>query len=58
MVVQTESPAVIEARRLVLQLMLSSGNHNCAVRGSDDQEWTAFQLKVQDEDNSGELCPV
>ncbi len=58
MKIQTESAAVIEARRLVLQLMLSSGNHNCAVRGSDDQEWTAFQLKVQGEDNSAELCPV
>ncbi len=58
MVVQTESPQVVTARRLILQLMLSSGNHNCAVRGSDDQEWTAFQLKVQDEDGSNELCPV
>lgn len=58
MVVQTESPKVVEARRQIIQLMLSSGNHNCAVRGSDDQEWTAFQLKVQQEDCSGELCPV
>jgi predicted molibdopterin-dependent oxidoreductase YjgC len=58
MVVLTESPQVVEARRLILQLMLSSGNHNCAVRGSDNQEWTAFQLKVQDEDDSDELCPV
>lgn len=58
MVVMTESPGVVEARKLILQLMLSSGNHNCAVRGSDNQEWTAFQLKVQDEDGSDELCPV
>jgi predicted molibdopterin-dependent oxidoreductase YjgC len=58
MQVQTESAPVVEARRLILQLMLSSGNHNCAVRGSDNQEWTAFQLKVQAEDGSGELCPV
>ena len=58
MKVQTESPAVVKARKLVLQLMLSSGNHNCAVRGSDDQEWTTFQLKVQGEDSSEELCPV
>lgn len=58
MVVLTESPEVVEARKLILQLMLSSGNHNCAVRGSDNQEWTAFQLKVQDEDDSDELCPV
>ncbi len=58
MVVQTESPKVIEARRQIIQLMLSSGNHNCAVRGSDDAEWTTFQLNVQAEDDSGELCPV
>jgi len=58
MVVLTESPQVVEARKLILQLMLSSGNHNCAVRGSDNREWTAFQLKVQDEDDSDELCPV
>ena len=58
MVVRTESPAVVNARRLVLQLMLSSGNHNCAIRGSDDQDWTQFQLKVQQDDKNGELCPV
>jgi predicted molibdopterin-dependent oxidoreductase YjgC len=58
MVVHTESPKVIEARKMVLQLLLSSGNHNCAVRGSDGVDWTAFQLKVQQEDGSDELCPV
>lgn len=58
MVVATESPAVIAARREILQLMLSSGNHNCAVRGSDNKDWTGFQLKVREDDNSGELCPV
>ncbi len=58
MVVQTESAKVVAARRQIIQLMLSSGNHNCAVRGSDGAEWTAFQLKVQTEDGNGELCPV
>jgi predicted molibdopterin-dependent oxidoreductase YjgC len=58
MVVHTESPKVIEARKMVLQLLLSSGNHNCAVRGSDGVDWTAFQLKVQEEDGSDDLCPV
>lgn len=58
MVVHTESSKVVEARRMILQLMLSSGNHNCAVRGSDGQNWTEFQLKVQKDDNSTELCPV
>ncbi len=58
MVVQTESPKVVEARRMILQLMLSSGNHNCAVRGSDGENWTQFQLRVQKEDDRSELCPV
>ena len=58
MVVLTESPAVVKARRVILQLLLSSGNHNCAVRGSDGQDWTQFQLGVHRDDGSDELCPV
>jgi len=58
MIVQTESPKVVEARKLILQLMLSSGNHNCAIRGGNSANWTSFQLKVQQEDGSPELCPV
>lgn len=58
MIVLTESPKVVEARKLILQLMLSSGNHNCAVRGSDGKDWTRFQLQVAKDDNSDELCPV
>ncbi len=58
MVVRTESPVVVEARRTILKLMLSSGNHNCAARGSDPGEWTAFQLSVESDDRSPELCPI
>ncbi len=58
MVVRTESHPVIEARRMVLQLLLSSGNHNCAVCGSSGSDWTEFQLKVHQMENSDELCPV
>jgi len=58
MVIQTESPKVIDARKVIIQLLLSSGNHNCAVRVSDDQGWTQFQLKALKSDNSSELCPV
>jgi predicted molibdopterin-dependent oxidoreductase YjgC len=58
MVVQTESPKVVAARRMVIQLLLSSGNHNCAVRGSDGRNWTDFQLAVQRADGSQEICPV
>ncbi len=58
MVVQTESPKVVEARKLLIRLLLSSGNHNCAVRGSDEQGWTQFQLGAHKSDSSTELCPV
>ena len=56
--VQTESPKVVDARKLILQLLLASGNHNCAVRERDDSDWTQFQLRVQGDDGSDELCPV
>jgi len=58
MVVRTDSAKVIEARRMVIQLLLSSGNHNCAVSGSAGANWTEFQLKSQQVEDTTELCPV
>ena len=58
MEVQTESPQVVAARKLIIKLMLSSGNHNCAISGSGGDSWTAFQMQVQKDDDSSELCPV
>ncbi len=58
MVVKTESDKVIASRKQILKLMLSSGNHNCAVRETDHKDWTRFQLEVQEDDQSQELCPV
>jgi predicted molibdopterin-dependent oxidoreductase YjgC len=58
MVVRTESAKVVAARRMVIQLLLSGGNHNCAVSGSVDDNWTEFQLKAQQIEDSAELCPV
>jgi predicted molibdopterin-dependent oxidoreductase YjgC len=58
MVVLTESPAVVESRKMTLQLLLSAGNHNCAISDAGENDWTAFQLKVQQEDQAAELCPV
>lgn len=58
MQVRTESKQVVESRRLAIQLLLASGNHNCAVRGSDGQNWTSFQLNVHKQDMSENLCPV
>jgi len=58
MIVETESAKVVETRKMLLQLLLSSGNHNCAISGSAGSDWTAFQLKVHKDDGSDELCPV
>ena len=58
MIVRTESSKVIEARRMVIQLLLSSGNHNCAVSGSAGDNWTEFQLRSQQIEDTAELCPV
>jgi predicted molibdopterin-dependent oxidoreductase YjgC len=38
MIVFTESAPVIEARRLIIQLLLSSGNHNCDMGGSGTED--------------------
>jgi predicted molibdopterin-dependent oxidoreductase YjgC len=58
MIVSTESVKVIELRRLILKKMLSLGNHNCAARNTDDGDWTGFQLNVQKDDHTDQLCPV
>ncbi|CAN2048495.1 Formate dehydrogenase domain-containing protein [Candidatus Magnetomoraceae bacterium gMMP-1] len=58
MVVLTESEKVVESRRLTIEMLLASGNHNCAARYSDDKDWTDFQLQVHDYDQTSELCPV
>jgi len=58
MVVQTESPRVVEARKTIIRLLLSSGNHNCAISGHRGESWEEFQLRVQAADASEELCPV
>jgi predicted molibdopterin-dependent oxidoreductase YjgC len=54
----TESARVIKARQFAIKKLLGSGNHNCSVRGSNATDWTAFQLKVNREDKSDQLCPV
>ena len=58
MVVRTESKRVIEARRLNLELLISSGNHNCLVQGLDMDSWTDFQLGAMDPEEHRDLCPA
>ncbi len=56
--VYTESPKVISSRRDTIISLLYSGNHNCAIRDFNAEDWTEFQLKVIKEDQTDDLCPV
>lgn len=58
MVIRTESPRVVAARKTTLELLLSSGNHNCAIHAGSGAKWTDFQLAVQKDEGSQELCPA
>ena len=58
MVVFSESPRVVQARREIITQMLASGNHNCAIRDFDSQDWTSFQLEVLQKEIKQDLCPV
>ncbi len=58
MVVHTDTPTVLSARRTVLELLLSSGNHNCSVRAEDPARWTELQQDAARYDGSSELCEV
>jgi formate dehydrogenase major subunit len=58
MVVHTNSPTVLDARRTILALLLQSGNHNCAVATEYSGEWTRFQQHVELYDQRTDLCPA
>lgn len=58
MVIHTESPQVVEYRKLYIALMLDSGNHNCDIGSAADESWTDFQLAAMENDRKEELCPV
>ncbi len=56
MTVFTDSPRVVEARRMVISLLMISGNHNCAARGSSCEDWSDFQAEAREYDGSDEIC--
>ena len=58
MVIHTNSPVVLTARRYIVGMLLQSGNHNCASRLKDSAEWTELQQQAEAYDQSGELCDV
>jgi predicted molibdopterin-dependent oxidoreductase YjgC len=53
----TESARVVAARKLILELLLSSGNHNCAANQATGSNWTDLQLKAQQLEGDGLQWP-
>ncbi len=58
MVIKTNSPRVLNARRMNLELLLSSGQHNCLVCDLDGDSWTEAQLQAMSSKGHEELCPA
>jgi len=58
MVVQTDSAPVIAARKTILELLLASGNHNCAAVSGGEGDWTDLQLRAAEVEGSTALCPA
>lgn len=54
MIVHTESPRVVNSRKKSLQLLLSSGKHDCDTC-IDPADWEQIKKKEQDEE---EICPA
>jgi len=58
MVVKTDSPRVLNARRLNIELLLASGHHNCLAQDMDEDAWAEFQLKAMEPEAHKEICPA
>ena len=58
MVVKTETPRVLKARRLNIELLLASGQHNCLAQDMDVDSWTDFQLSAMEAKEHEDLCPA
>lgn len=58
MVVSTETPRVILARRMNLELLFSSGHHNCLTQEPTGDSRTDFQLRPKTLKEQEDLCPA
>lgn len=58
MVVKTDTPQVMEARKLNLELLISSGQHNCLAQDMDIDSWTDFQLESMASEGHQHICPA
>ncbi len=58
MVVMTQSPAVIEARKTIIEMLISSGAHNCLLMDSSFDSWNENQAAIMDQPWHDNLCPA
>lgn len=58
MVVKTDSPRVIEERRMNLERLMASGNHNCLFQDLGEDSWADFQAKALESEEHHDVCPA
>jgi len=58
LVIRTDSPRVMDQRRINLETLMASGKHNCLFQDLDKDSWADFQIKVMDSDEHYDLCPA
>lgn len=57
MEVLTESPSVASSRKMTLELLLASGNHDCLTGGSAQEPKALFEARAKTDGRSDHLCP-
>jgi len=55
--IQTDSPTVRRSRKMTLELLLSSGNHDCINDGSVKDAKALFDARAKADGHSDHLCP-
>lgn len=58
MEIRTETRRVINARKAILEKMITSGQHNCLVTDLDADQWAQFQLGAMERPWHDTLCPA
>ncbi|KIX11144.1 formate dehydrogenase subunit alpha [Dethiosulfatarculus sandiegensis] len=58
MEVLTNSPRVREARKAILEMLLTSGEHNCFAMDLPPEQWTDFQHRVMAKPWHQSICPA
>ncbi len=56
--VRTDSSRVVRARKLNIELLLASGNHNCLAMELSPDRWTDFQLLGAEKQPTDDRCPA